>query len=218
MENNFNLILLATVILTLLGIVVVYLNLSNQISNLRKNFSGVKYRGNQEAMPNYLGEIKKLDQRISRLEDKTNNANVKSELVPDKVILTKKEIIAEEKSPVVTFTMSEKPKKVELFMSTPNIEGSFDTTYISDVFRPTISLYKFTLDTINNQKATFEFNSDDIGTSDALNNPKTFIEPVCYEMNDSFPGARQIITVESGVAEKRNDKWVVITKAQIKYQ
>jgi hypothetical protein len=50
-----------------------------------------------------------------------------------------------------------------------------------------------------------------------LDYPNKYIKPVCEELNAFNQNANNIV-ITSGIAEKRNDKWIVTTKAKIKYE
>jgi len=178
-------------------------------TRFRKNFSD-----NSNQLPSLQDNlIVELSNRIKKLEVQAKVENVQSS-----VEKTTSPVYQPEKSVEINLSVPSKPKNVDFFMSTPNEDGTFDLEQMSDVFRPTISLYKFSLASNSAAKASFEFNSDAIGIKDALTNPKRFIEPVCYEINDAFTGSKRITSQKPGTAEKRNDKWVVTTKSQIKYE
>jgi|GEM_PF-1476796 len=178
-------------------------------THFRKNFSN-----NSNQLPSLQDNlIIELSNRIKKLEVQAKVENVQSG-----VVKTVTPVYQPEKSVEIDLSVPSKPKNIDFFMSTPNEDGTFDVEQMSDVFRPTISLYKFSLASSSATKASFEFNSDAIGIKDALTNPKRFIEPVCYEINDAFTGSKRITSQKPGIAEKRNDKWVVTTKSQIKYE
>lgn len=157
--------------------------------------------------------LRKLEEQFSARTSTANTATIQA--APP---VTPQIPIVEDEKPVVFDLSVSTPKVTEFYMSTPNPDGSFEADQGSDAFRNTVSLYKFTVSANNPLKATFVFSSDAVGTSDSLNNPKTFIEPVCYQANDAFPGASKVFTTTPGTAEKRNNKWVVVDKAKIKYQ
>lgn len=94
----------------------------------------------------------------------------------------------------------------------------FDDSSKSSFSKPTQSLYKFTVDEANSSKATFIFASDDIGISEAVNSPHRYLDPICEAQNARNQNAKKITTIVPGVAEKRGDKWEVLTKAKIKYE
>ncbi|WP_143090352.1 hypothetical protein [Flavobacterium akiainvivens] len=127
-------------------------------------------------------------------------------------------VYADETTHTVNLTVNNPVTDVVFYVSTPNPAGFFDADQVSDSFRQTVSLYKFTINSQAQNTAAFEFFSDQIGTNDSINSPKTFIEPACYETNDAFSGASKIITLQPGTAEKRDNKWIITSKAKITYQ
>lgn len=163
-------------------------------------------------------DLTNVMRRLSKIEDYLIAKPVDITYSPAVPVNIPAPVVEDEKPFEINLSVPEKPKVTEFYMSTPSPDSSFEADQGSDSFRNTISLYKFTVNANNPAKATFMFDSDAVGISDSLNNPKTFIEPVCYQANDAFPGARQIITTQPGTAEKRNNKWVVVDKAKIKYQ
>lgn len=170
------------------------------------------------AGPAITGEtIYRLSKRIDELEERYMRAAHEPIISP---IEPKHMPIYEEKSPEIDLSLP-KPAEVQIFyMSTPNPDGSFEASHRTDAFRPTVSLYKFTVDAHNNAKARFEFHSDESSIKDVLNNPKTYLEPVCHETNNPFSGARKIHTLSPGLAVKSGERWVVEknNRAQIKYE
>lgn len=106
-----------------------------------------------------------------------------------------------------------------IYLSAPNRDGSFDHAAFSHTFQPAVSLYKFIIDPEDPQVAIFSFHSDNKGLQAAMNNPKTYIEPVCYEINKVFDGATAITTLKHGIAQNIDGRWIVSpeNKAQVKY-
>lgn len=108
-------------------------------------------------------------------------------------------------------------QKEEFYLSTPNKDGSFNDNGKSKVFKPTASLYHFTVMNRLKNTAEFEFVNDEGAVVRALNYPDTCLLPVCKEVNALNPNARGIQTVKKGVVQLMNDKWVLKEKAEIKY-
>ena len=110
-----------------------------------------------------------------------------------------------------------KPTNLTLFyLSTPQLDGSFNDNSKTAAYVPTSSMYKFNL--ISSDKAKFEFVNDPSSLKDALNYPDTYLLPVCRSLNARNINAYKIITTDSGVAELREGKWVVSHKAVIRYE
>jgi len=153
--------------------------------------------------------IVKLQNEMKQLRDLVRDS--KEQLVLEKIEY-------EEKAVEVEFKLPPKPAEDVFYMATPNGEKSFDISAKTEVFKATQSLYKFTINNSNRDQATFAFQSDDTGIRDSVNSPHIYIEPVCDPQNALNQNAKRIITLRPGTAEKRNDKWIVLTKAQIKYE
>jgi len=117
----------------------------------------------------------------------------------------------------IELSVPPKPVQEEFYMATPD-QNTFDLSSLSQTFKPTQTLYKFTVDAYIKSKATFVFFSDEIGIKDAVNYPHRYLETVCDPQNALNQNAKSIITINPGIAEKRNDKWLVVTKAKIKYE
>lgn len=126
--------------------------------------------------------------------------------------------ITEETAPVIELKVPEKPKQEVFYMATPNEDGSFEVSSRSDEFRATQSLYQFVINSNDTTKASFTFYSDEAGIRDAVNYPHTYIAPVCEPDNALNQNARQILTIQPGLAEKRNTRWIVTQKTKIRYQ
>ena len=108
-------------------------------------------------------------------------------------------------------------QKEEFYLSTPNKDGSFNNNGKSKTFKPTASLYHFTVMNRIKNTAEFEFVNDEGAVVRALNYPDTCLLPVCKEVNALNPNARTIQTVKKGIVQLMNDKWVLKEKAEIKY-
>ncbi|WP_367752449.1 hypothetical protein [Flavobacterium sp. WC2430] len=104
------------------------------------------------------------------------------------------------------------------FMPAPSSEGDFDISNSSDIFKETVTLYKFFIHKNNPEKADFEFYSDAIGIKNAVNYPDKYLESVCNIYSGYNPNTKKIITETKGTAQKNGDKWVVNSKAKIKYE
>ncbi len=105
-----------------------------------------------------------------------------------------------------------------IFMPGPSIDGCFLETNGSEFFKETVSLYKLRILNDNPNMANFEFNSDAFGIKNAVSYPDRYLEPICDSINLYNPTAKKIVTVNNGIVEKNGNKWVVLTKAKIKYE
>lgn len=111
-----------------------------------------------------------------------------------------------------------KIKDEEFFMSTPNIDGSFNQSSYSKSLKPTASYYRFIVHTSNNSRANFFFVDDEKAVISATDYPQTYIDPTCISENAVNNHAKRILTLEPGIVEKSGDKWVLIKKASIRYE
>ena len=219
--NVWYIALLVIVVLLATAVTVLYTKFSKLSDEVKKN-TAYRKSGDTRSFP-VLPKVTGNNDILGRLAKLENTAKEKqesrSEIITEPVItpIPKVEV---EKRYEFDLSVPEKPKVIEFYMSTPNPDGSFEADQGSDMFRQTISLFKFTSDPKNPLTASFEFFSDDSGTKDALANPKRYLEPVCYEENDAFTGAKKIVITKAGTAYKNGDKWVVDknNKLRIKYQ
>jgi hypothetical protein len=214
--NMWTAISLGLLLLIAIFVLTIYFNINNKIKKLNER---IDRRVKKNELTNIISpqngqnsneslRIGKLESLIKNLEYSISNLNSPT-------------IYKEEKSPEVLFEVPKAniPQSIVFYMATPNKEdGSFDISSQTETFKPTQSLYKFTVDNSNSSKAKFEFFSDEAGIRDSIDSPQTYIDPVCEPQNARNPNAKKIITTSPGTAEKRNDKWVKITKAKIKYE
>ena len=150
------------------------------------------------------------DKTIKQLNDSLLAWQVELEHMADDVMLFLKQQPAE---PV----KEEKPAvKADFYMSTPNRDGSFSMASYSEVFMPSVSIYKFM--PIGKDQAEFKIESDEQGMRDALNFSTSYIEPVCDEENDLTPDTKRVLTVANGLAESINGQWTVLRKALVRYE
>ena len=66
--------------------------------------------------------------------------------------------------------------------------------------------------------ATFEFWNNPDAVERAIDKAHSHIDAACDILNDRDLKATHILTEEAGVAELKNGKWIVKTKAKIKYE
>ncbi|MFV8379498.1 hypothetical protein [Flavobacterium sp. LB3R33] len=211
-----------TIVLTVLIILTIVLLfiLNRRISGLEKNLKNEieKSKTGKTAIPisnlsfDYSTKIRNLENSINNIESQLKNSvqkNLSNNILTDS---TSKEIKNE-----IELKISPKPIQEVFYMATPD-QNNFDISSLSNTFKPTQSLYEFKVDNNDKSKASFTFYSDEIGIRDAVNYPHTYLDPVCESQNALNQNAKSINTIKPGIAEKRNDKWVVTTKAKIKYE
>ena len=214
--NVWTTITLGLLFLIATFLLLIYFKFNKKIDNLNKR---IDRRIKKDESPNLASphiiqssnessKIGKLEKDVKNIQDWIANHNSTA-------------ITMEEKSPELILTLP-KPKvtqSVVFYMATPNKEdSSFDISSQTETFKPTQSLYKFTIDNSNSSKAKFEFFSDEAGIRDSIDSPQTYLDPVCEPQNARNPNAKKIVTTSPGTAEKRNYKWVKITNAKIKYE
>ena len=134
-------------------------------------------------------DLESLKNEIRELKNKTNSP---SNGVRDKI----------------SFSESKK-----FYLSNPIKEGIFDANSEHLIMRAGESMYEAIEIGINK----FEFVICNSSINRALSNSVRYIKPVCEELNEQGNASR-IITVTPGIIELQNDKWIVITKAKIRYE
>ncbi len=211
---NFWFILLITIVGLLLIFLFFIIKWVNTIDNSVEILK-VKIKSFESTINSLRNEISKVNTTpVSCDQPKVINQPV---VVP---IIEKP--IEEEKSTPIEMEIYKPLTKIEevFFMPAPSLEGYFALSDKSNVFKETISLYKFLIDKNNPNKAEFEFHSDSIGIKNAINYPDRCLESVCNINSAHNPNTKKIITIKPGIAEKNGDNWIVNSnnKAQIKYE
>ncbi|WP_343675216.1 hypothetical protein [Chitinophaga sp.] len=79
------------------------------------------------------------------------------------------------------------------------------------------TVYKFYLQP-GGTEARFELHTTGAGINEIIKVIESYIKPACDEENLPLPGTRNIITRKQGVAFLENDKWIIKTKAIIRYE
>lgn len=190
-------------------------DLNNELSKLKS-----KQPNNQDKayiMMELQGDVRALKSQIRELKDRQpiDSQEIKHEKETREIFLEIPKSVQPE-PPVIP----PEPLEKILYMPAPNEDGSFDESSSSEIKKPLATLYEFKIHPTNPNKATFTFCSDDNGMKKALSNPRQNLTPVCYEENDAFSGMQRIVQIESGIAQKEGDRWIVTpaNKARIKYE
>ena len=188
-----------------------------------------------------FGLFKRLDNRVDkhskRIEDLTTRLFLKKDPISaEEVNQLKKQVAALQKQvekltaaspPPVTPTSKPPsrpplvPDQDEYYLSTPNSDGTFNASSMSNQFRPSASIYKFLVTEANGtHRAEFTVANDYDAVKDALSSPGSYLDPVCESINPYFSGAKRIVNIRPGQAVKQGDKWVVKPehKARIRYE
>lgn len=97
------------------------------------------------------------------------------------------------------------------------IENYFSRTNVQTSKKDT--LYKFIINTHNKNEATFEIITDGaLPTSEITKRIETLIKPACEEENAPTDIVRNIFTKRKGIVILEGDKWVIKSKALIRYE
>ena len=188
-----------------------------------------------------FGLYKRLDNRVDkhskRIEDLTTRLFLKKDPISADDINQLKEQVAALQEQVEKLTSAPPPPtppaskpaprrslvpdQDEYYLSTPNSDGTFNASSMSNQFRPSASVYKFLITEANGtQRAEFTVANDYDAVKDALSSPGSYLDPVCESINPYFSGAKRIVNIRPGQAVKQGDKWVVKPehKARIRYE
>jgi hypothetical protein len=151
------------------------------------------------------------------LEDSVNILKDKIRILEDKN--KGFEMQAKKDAPAPAFTIAEAPTTPTVlhdnkifYKHAPHESGYFDTDNEVNLGD---AVFKFTIYNSNPNLSSFEIMKEKKKL--ILDYPNKYIKPVCEELNAFNQNANNIV-ITSGIAEKRNDKWIVTTKAKIKYE
>jgi hypothetical protein len=103
----------------------------------------------------------------------------------------------------------------EIFYMAGPVNNYFPNTAKSPTKENTV--YKFKLKD-NKQEATYEIHTLGAPVNEILSMAESYIKPACDEENLPTLGVRNIITKKLGTASLDGDKWIIKTKAIIKYE
>ena len=129
---------------------------------------------------------------------------------------TKQPVAAENRTATVTTTPAQNisPQAETFYMVSP-ANNYFLLSAKSTTRENTV--YKFTTKE-NPQEASFEVHTTGASINDILSMLDNYIKPACEEENiPNFP-VRNIITKHPGIAKLEGDKWIIQTKAVIRYE
>jgi hypothetical protein len=103
------------------------------------------------------------------------------------------------------------------YMSTPNRDGSFSSTSMSSTFKPTASMYVFTIKNKDGDEAEFGLINDKDTINDAVRSPDSYLLPVC-DINGVLPHqAQSVETKTKGSVRKDGDIWKLVSKAVVEF-
>ena len=146
-------------------------------------------------------QITTLKRRIDSLEEKLNKVDAS----PIKEI-TSPVVVFE--TPIVKAPLNE---EIVFYKHAPHESGYFDVDNNVNIGD---AVFKFSVNKNNPNLASFEILKDNKRL--ILDYPNKYIKPICDELNALNQNAVDII-VTPGQVEKRENKWVIKTKAKIKY-
>lgn len=160
------------------------------------------------------GEVSQLKEEIRKLASKVESSKIPMEVI----------VAGGTETPVKQRESNQRPGKQPeppaaspaFFLSTPNSDGSFNNSSANTTYKEGASIYKFM--NTKEKRAKFWIDERDASIKLALAYPDKNIDPVCDAMNAFDPRARKIYTQVPGDAELVGDKWMVVTKAKIRYE
>lgn len=157
-----------------------------------------------ETVTNSVNEIQDLKRKVAELEKITQEKDAKIKELESKLSAASLNFSTTSAS---TYTKT-------IFLSSPIAENTFENAYASEHFIPGASIYKFNLFTETNAKFQIEDRAD--AFSLALSLPENNIERVCKPKN-TIGSNKKVRTLQSGIAELKDNKWFVTQKATIEY-
>jgi len=161
----------------------------------------------------------RVDPRFDELKQNINQLNDSLKQLAGKVAST---TVPMEINPVLEervypIAVEEKAPYQELcFLPTPNGDGSFNVSTISNTYREGASIYRMTK--ISTTRGKFEIEQDDISIRLALQYVELRVEPCCEAENGYTADIKQIRLIEPGELELQGDKWVIVKKSKIRYE
>lgn len=170
-------------------------NNSTSIGMRHSNSTSSEIRDMQGRIRDLEAQINKLNNQIQTL---TESNPIKSAPLPYQEI------------------RSPEPKSETLFLSTPNSDGSFNESSASNTYKDGASIYR--LIKTGSVNAKFQIDEKETSIKLALQYPDKNIDPVCDAENAFNPRANRISTIKMGEAELQNGKWIINSKAVIRYE
>ncbi len=155
-----------------------------------------------------------LSDRLQALEKKVDKINLDDRRADG---LQRPPTAAQAHSPVVAAPSQTE----EFYLSTPNSDGTFNVSSMSPHYKPTASIYKFTVAVEDGESvASFTVAEQYESMKDALSSPGSYLDPVCESVNAFSPAAKRIVNLKPGRAIQQGGQWVVQPedKALIRYE
>ena len=188
----------------------------------RRNYASIKrveymfdeYKKNDVSNDKPINQYSNNNQ-YNRLEGQITTLERRIDFIEEKLKKVDANLIKEIPSPVVVFeTPIVKPplnEEIVFYKHAPHESGYFDVDNNVNIGD---AVFKFSVNKNNTNLASFEILKDNKRL--ILDYPNKYIKPICDELNALNQNAFDII-VTPGQVEKRENKWVIKTKAQIKY-
>lgn len=159
---------------------------------------------NSSEIRDMQGRIRDLESQINRLNNDIEKLKQAKSTYPSSPSTSNQEIRQTE------------PRTEILFLSTPNSDGSFNESSASNTYKDGASIYR--LMKTGSVNAKFQIDEKETSIKLALQYPDKNIDPVCDAENAFNPRANRISTIKMGEAELQNGKWIINSKAIIRYE
>lgn len=150
------------------------------------------------------GRIRDLESQINRLNNDIEKLKQPNSTYPISPSTSNQEVRQPE------------PKTEILFLSTPNSDGSFNESSASNTYKDGASIYR--LMKTGSANAKFQIDENEASIKFALTYPDKCIIPVCDSVNEYEPKYTKIKTLSQGESDLQDGKWVLKSKAVIRYE
>ena len=169
-------------------------------------FNNNRTSSNENKNSNFLN--KNIEDQIRLLEEKVAKLQLEVNSFQNRQIV----------KPSSSVVPDNRPNEEVFYLSTPNTDGSFDNSDVSQFYKDGASIYRF-VKTLSN-RASFYIEDKEDSINRALQYPDKRIDPVCEAQNAFNPKAKSIKTITPGEVELIGDKWVISfnKKAKIRYE
>ncbi|MDP1810809.1 MAG: hypothetical protein Q8K66_05320 [Sediminibacterium sp.] len=210
-------------LLSLLLVIGVLIFCIFQISNIRDRIDRIKKIADDDTTPNRFlqhdsfsknvnksdveefiqksDKISKLNDAISKLQHRISILEYSS-AIPNQVI--------QKQQPTEIYTNAD-----EVFYMMKPVDDYFPNSNKS--YQKNDTVYKFTVKS-NKTEALFEIHTGGAPVNDIAKRNEAYIKPACEEENMPGSPVNNIITKRKGVASLEGDKWIIKSKAVIRYE
>ena len=157
-----------------------------------------------------------MNSDLRAANDRIGDLDYQIKVLKEKVEELTKEKSKQHTNPIPQEIRQPEPKTEILFLSTPNSDGSFNESSASNTYKDGASIYR--LMKTGSANAKFHIDEKETSIKLALQYPDKNIDPVCDAENAFNPRANRISTIKMGEAELQNGKWIINSKAVIRYE